>query len=69
MRFKGGGCKRGGVGEIEPLLKRVEVVEDIGEDKVQEGPQLGKVVLRVGVNNYGVEKQRVDIREGECRSG
>jgi len=31
--------------EIEPLLERIQVVKDVGEDEIKERPQLGKVIL------------------------
>lgn len=29
------------VGHVEPALERVQVVKDVGEEKVEQGPQLG----------------------------
>jgi hypothetical protein len=34
-------CER----RVEPLIKRLNRVEDLWEDKVEEGPELGKVIL------------------------
>lgn len=32
--------------KVEPLLERVEIVENVGKDEVEQGPQFGEVVLR-----------------------
>jgi len=35
-------------GEVEPALKKVNVVEEFWEKEVEEGPELGEVVLQRG---------------------
>ncbi|PPQ66781.1 hypothetical protein CVT26_009767 [Gymnopilus dilepis] len=41
---------RAGVGEgrVEPLVEGLDGVEDLGEDEVEQGPELGEVVLQGG---------------------
>jgi len=39
---------RVGKGRVEPLVERLDRAEDLGQDKVEERPQLGEVVLRAG---------------------
>ena len=40
------GSSRVGERCVEPLIEGLDGVEDLGKDEVEEGPQLGKVVLR-----------------------
>lgn len=31
---------------VEPFLERLDRIEDLGKDEVQQGPQFGKIVLQ-----------------------
>lgn len=41
-----------GKGRVEPLLERLDRVEDLGQCKVEQGPQFGQVVLHVHVSPH-----------------
>jgi hypothetical protein len=53
-----GAQRCGRVRKVEPLLERVEVVENVGEDEVEEGPKFGEVVL--GPDKRKVRKGGLD---------
>ena len=44
---------RVGEGSVEPLVEGLDGAEDLGEDEVEESPELGQVVLRVKSSSQG----------------
>jgi hypothetical protein len=63
--------RRAGVGErgVEPLIERLDRVEDLREDKVEESPELRKVVLEKGKtkqrnkSGFGEEREKRERRK------
>ncbi len=53
-----------GQGLVEPLLEVLDAVEDGGEEKVEQGPQLRKVVLQRGPRQQKAVARFVNIPEG-----
>ena len=56
---------RARVGEwrIEPFIKRLDRVEDFWENKVEERPQLGKVVLERGTSENETKTRMIVLRK------
>ena len=57
------------VWNVKPLLKRLEVLEDVGEDEVEERPELGEVVLGWLISRCLIRRVDARLRATECQSG
>ena len=56
------------VGDVEPFLEGLEVLEDVGENEVEERPELGEVVLRWLISCCLIRWVDVRLHATECQS-